>query len=178
MVAADQSSRRASAKAARFRTQWSQPRARRREDSLRNVDLSFVANLEIHGRQVRMYRADTGELVNVCEELPWPVKFTMVRYHHKHAFEQRSPPCRRRFLASVKAVEDKLKWRAPLQDRVGDDEPALRCAKHRMYDVAPYDGTVTLALKGLLQDWRDTMLRTFSSIRRRCSRGNMIAALR
>lgn len=86
-------SRRALAKAARFRQHWLQFKLSRKPNSplqhfekllggMTEQDLAFVANLDTLGRTVRMYSGETRELVYVQHELPWPVVFTMVRYHH------------------------------------------------------------------------------------------------
>lgn len=84
-------------------------------------DLSFAANLDALASNVRLYRAVTRELVDVSCELPWPLKFTMVRYHLKHAFQSRGPPGLHSFNKSVEAVADKLKWRLAMQNRIGHD---------------------------------------------------------
>lgn len=82
-------------------------------------DLNFVLNLESLAGSVRMYSDETRELHPVAEMLPRPVKFTLVRYHHKHAFENRGPPGRSVFLQRLTSLEQTLKWMAAL----GNNDP-------------------------------------------------------
>jgi hypothetical protein len=89
-------------------------------------DLSFVANLDALASNVRLSKADTRELVDVSCELPWPVKFTMVRYH-----QSRGPPGLHNFNKSVEAEADKLKCRLAMQNRIGHDEgPSWSWSRH------------------------------------------------
>lgn len=131
-------------------------------------DLSFVLNLSTLASSVRMYDGERKELIPVADLVPWPVQFCLVRYHHKHAFENRGPPSLKSFMSCLDNFGNKLKWRAD----------NFSWSKHSMHGVPAFKGTVTAGLKRLIMDFRKKMLDTFHKVRRRHTTGNMNAALR
>ncbi len=178
-------SRRCVEKARRFREHWLSFRANRKSklhyfekllEGMSAQDLSFVANLEEMTASIRMYDAVNKRLVVVDDYLPWPVKFVMIRYHHKHMFENNRPPSRKNFMRDVCALENKFKWRAAMQGVA--EGHGTTWARHKMYDVTPYRGTVEPTLRGFLQELRSKLLSAYCRVRRKHALGNKNAAFR
>lgn len=107
-----------------------------------------------------MFHISARSLENAADELPWPVKFTMVRYRHVHIFENRGPPSRRSFVRDLASLEQKFKRRAELRQTVGEE--GLKWAKHKMYDVAKFHGVVAQAMRVFLNGLRHTAVRAFN----------------
>lgn len=136
-------------------------------------DLSFLLHLDELSTSVRMYDAVNRKLVAVDYLLPWPVKFMMIRYHHKHVFESRTPPSSKTFLQDVTSLEHKFRWRAKLKHNGGED---WKCYKHKMCDVTPHRGFVEPALRDFLIRLRSTLASAFRRARRRTCSGNFSSA--
>jgi hypothetical protein len=165
---------------------WTVMKQRRRAGLTRNFakllegmteqDLAFVHNLDIMASEVRLLNMNTRSLEKVANELPWPVKFTMIRYHHKHVFESRGPPSRRQFVRDLGSLENKFKWRAALITRGSEEN--LSWAKHKMYEVSKFRGTVAPAMRDFLSGLRHTATRAFNQVRKRHTTGDMLRVVR
>ena len=75
-------------------------------------DIGFLLNLDTLAQNVRQYDAASNSLLPVPGGVPWPVRFALARYHHKHVFDEGLPPSKAGFQRDLLQFERKLLWRS------------------------------------------------------------------